>query len=79
MSPKLVIENCAVATVAGPEHAEGHVVVEGNRISAVGDGPAPDELKADARRGDGSGCLATPGLVNCHHHLYQWATRGMAQ
>src|SRR5207248_2519270 len=28
---------------------------------------------------DGSGCLATPGLVNCHHHLYQWATRGLAQ
>ena len=23
--------------------------------------------------------LATPGLVNCHHHLYQWATRGLAQ
>ena len=23
--------------------------------------------------------LATPGLVNCHHHLYQWATRGLSQ
>ena len=79
MSGKLVIENCAIATVAGPEHAKGHVVVEGNRITSVGDGPAPEESKADARRVDGSGCLATPGLVNCHHHLYQWATRGMAQ
>jgi cytosine/adenosine deaminase-related metal-dependent hydrolase len=28
---------------------------------------------------DGSGCLLTPGLVNTHHHLYQWATRGRAQ
>ena len=28
---------------------------------------------------DGRGLLATPGLVNCHHHLYQWATRGLAQ
>ena len=27
---------------------------------------------------DGRGCLATPGLVNTHHHLYQWATRGLA-
>ena len=27
---------------------------------------------------DASGCLATPGLVNTHHHLYQWATRGLA-
>lgn len=79
MDEKLVIENCAVATVDadGNEYASGHIVIEGNRISAVGDGPAPDA--PDARRVDGSGCLATPGLVNCHHHLYQWATRGMAQ
>jgi cytosine/adenosine deaminase-related metal-dependent hydrolase len=28
---------------------------------------------------DASGCLATPGFINCHHHLYQWATRGLAQ
>ena len=27
---------------------------------------------------DATGCLATPGLVNTHHHLYQWATRGFA-
>jgi 8-oxoguanine deaminase len=31
-----------------------------------------------ARRVDGSGCLVTPGLVNTHHHLYQWTTRGHA-
>jgi cytosine/adenosine deaminase-related metal-dependent hydrolase len=31
------------------------------------------------RRIDGRGKLATPGLVNCHHHLYQHATRGYAQ
>ena len=34
---------------------------------------------AVSRRIDGRGHLATPGLVNCHHHLYQWATRGLAQ
>jgi len=27
---------------------------------------------------DGSGCVLTPGLVNTHNHLYQWATRGLA-
>jgi cytosine/adenosine deaminase-related metal-dependent hydrolase len=27
---------------------------------------------------DGRGCLLTPGLVNTHHHLYQWVTRGLA-
>jgi cytosine/adenosine deaminase-related metal-dependent hydrolase len=76
---RLVIENCAIATVddQGTEYASGHVVVEGNRISAVGEGSAPPE--PGARWIDGNGCLATPGLVNCHHHLYQWATRGLAQ
>src|SRR6478672_8180948 len=24
------------------------------------------------------GCVVTPGLVNTHHHLYQWVTRGLA-
>lgn len=78
---RLVVENCAIATVdgAGTEYTSGHIVIEGNRISAVGEGPATIEPGADARRIDGSGCLATPGLVNCHHHLYQWATRGLAQ
>jgi cytosine/adenosine deaminase-related metal-dependent hydrolase len=78
---RLVLENCAVATVdgQGTEYASGHVVTEGNRILAVGEGRAPEEASAGARRIDGSGCLATPGLVNCHHHLYQWATRGLAQ
>ena len=26
---------------------------------------------ATGPRIDASGCLATPGLINCHHHLYQ--------
>src|SRR2546423_1502696 len=75
---RIVIEGCAVATVdpAGTEYAEGHVVVEGDRIVAVGPGSAPP---SDGTRIDGTGCLATPGLVNTHHHLYQWATRGRAQ
>ena len=78
---RLVVENCAIATVdgSGTEYASGYVVTEGNRILAVGEGRPPEEAATDARRIDGSGCLATPGLVNCHHHLYQWATRGLAQ
>jgi cytosine/adenosine deaminase-related metal-dependent hydrolase len=71
----MIIENCAVATVAGEVYRDGHVVIEGNRIVAVGPGPAP----GDGARVDASGCLATPGLINCHHHLYQHATRGLAQ
>ncbi|MDQ6729084.1 MAG: 8-oxoguanine deaminase [Actinomycetota bacterium] len=74
-----VIEGCAIATVdaAGTEYRDGHVVLRDERIVSVGEGPAPSHPAA--RRLDGRRLLATPGLVNCHHHLYQWATRGLAQ
>jgi len=75
----VIIEGCAIATVdaTGTEHRDGHLVLEDDRIVAVGEGPAPDGV--DGCRIDARGCLATPGLVNCHHHLYQWATRGLSQ
>ena len=74
-----ILQNCAIATIdaARREFSTGHVVVEGNRIVAVGPGAAPERfVKGAARRFDLGGCLVTPGLVNCHHHLYQFATRG---
>jgi cytosine/adenosine deaminase-related metal-dependent hydrolase len=75
----LVMNGCAVVTVNAQraEYATGHILVDGQRITAVGPGPAPAGLPG-ARYVDAAGCLATPGLVNTHHHLYQWATRGMA-
>jgi cytosine/adenosine deaminase-related metal-dependent hydrolase len=79
---RLVLDGCAVACVdaSGAEHETGHLVVEDDRIAAVGSGPAPSfDDDVPTRRLDARGCLATPGLVNCHHHLYQWATRGLAQ
>ena len=74
----LVLNGCAVATVdaAGTEHASGHVVITDGRIAAVGPGPAPS--RPGAERIDAAGLLVTPGLVNSHHHLYQWITRGYA-
>lgn len=77
---RTVIENCAVATVDADdtEYAIGHVVVAGNRIESVGAGAAPAGLTDVVRRIDGTGHLATPGLVNTHHHFYQWITRGLA-
>jgi cytosine/adenosine deaminase-related metal-dependent hydrolase len=71
----LIIEGCAVATVSGPTYWDGYVVIVGDRIEDVGSGAAP----WIGRRIDASGCLVTPGLVNCHHHLYQAATKGLAQ
>lgn len=80
---RILIENAAIATVdnaaegAGTEYSRGHVVVADNVIEAVGPGNAP--AGPVDRRVDASGCLVTPGFVNTHHHLYQWATRGYAQ
>ncbi|MBO4204438.1 8-oxoguanine deaminase [Micromonospora echinofusca] len=71
-------QDCAVATV-DPNHsryADGHVVVDEGRVVAVGPGRYPGNADRVVSL---PGCLATPGLVNTHHHLYQWATRGLAQ
>lgn len=78
---RTIIEGAHVATVdaADTEHPVGYVVLDGATIAAVGPGTAPDEWRADAEVIDGRGCLVTPGLVNTHHHLYQWLTRGYAQ
>ena len=79
LARRTVLDGCAVVTMDADrtEHAVGHVVIDGARIVSVGAGPAPQDL-ADATYVDGRGCLATPGLVNTHHHLYQWLTRGSA-
>ncbi len=78
---RIVIENVAIATVDAndTEYARGHVVVLGNKIESVGNGPAPQWLDNVVRRINGEGHLVTPGLVNTHHHFYQWITRGLAQ
>jgi cytosine/adenosine deaminase-related metal-dependent hydrolase len=76
---QLVLSGCHVLSMDAEraEHPSGYVVVDGNQIAAVGAGPVPSAY-AEARVIDASGCLATPGLINTHHHLYQWATRGRA-
>ncbi|MEU5310945.1 8-oxoguanine deaminase [Streptomyces sp. NPDC021562] len=77
---RTVIENCSIATVDAhdTEYADGHVVIAGNRIESLGAGPAPEDLADVERRIDATGHLVTPGLVNTHHHYYQWITRGLA-
>jgi cytosine/adenosine deaminase-related metal-dependent hydrolase len=52
----------------------GDVAVEDGRISAVG---AVSPQDGDSVL-DCNGSLVTAGLVNTHHHLYQWLTRGRA-
>jgi cytosine/adenosine deaminase-related metal-dependent hydrolase len=79
---------------AGTEYKAGHIVVDDGLITAVGEGSSglPDAIDGGVIDGgvidggvidggviDGRGCLATPGLINTHHHLYQWLTQGRAQ
>ncbi|RFS85042.1 8-oxoguanine deaminase [Actinomadura spongiicola] len=75
---KTVIENAHVVTVSGDEYPDGHIVVEADRITAVGPGRAAVDEADQVNLIDAAGCLATPGLVNTHHHLYQWASQGLA-
>ncbi|WP_347977556.1 8-oxoguanine deaminase [Microbacterium sp. ProA8] len=78
---RTLIENAHVVTVdaVGTEHAGGHVVIEDGLIVAVGHGRADGRWREGADIVDARGCLVTPGLINTHHHLYQWLTRGYAQ
>jgi cytosine/adenosine deaminase-related metal-dependent hydrolase len=52
----------------------GWVFARDGMIAEVGSGDPPpaDEVVNSAN------CVAVPGLVNAHDHMYQWATRGYA-
>jgi cytosine/adenosine deaminase-related metal-dependent hydrolase len=52
----------------------GWLLARDGLIVEVGSGKAPpaDEVI------NASNCVAVPGLVNAHDHMYQWATRGYA-
>ncbi|MCW4355900.1 8-oxoguanine deaminase [Hoyosella sp. YIM 151337] len=76
MAVTKVIRGAHIVTMdPGRRELTGSVVIEGNRITAVGEEP---ELPERTTVIDGRGCVLTPGLVNTHHHLYQWLTRGQA-
>jgi cytosine/adenosine deaminase-related metal-dependent hydrolase len=59
---------------AGTELPDGWILLEDRLVAAVGSG---DEPEADERV-DLAGAVATPALVNTHHHLYQTLTRARA-
>jgi len=65
MSSRLVIR--------GARHP-GDVAIRDGLIEAVGSIPAEPGDEVLAVDGD----VVTAGLINTHHHLYQWATRGRA-
>jgi cytosine/adenosine deaminase-related metal-dependent hydrolase len=54
------------------EIESGWVLARDGFIAEIGSGDAPqaDEVIS------ATNCVAVPGLVNAHDHMYQWATRG---
>lgn len=59
-------------TGAGEELENGWLLTRDGLIADIGSGPPPaaDEVLHLLN------CVAIPGLVNAHDHMYQWATRG---
>jgi len=61
-----------LVTGTGEELENGWLLTEGGRISQIGTGTPPDAGEQLYE----PNCVAMPGLVNAHDHMYQWATRG---
>lgn len=68
------IDYLATMDDAQTEWQNGYIVIQNGVIQAVGTG-TPDVGTATATRISGRGCIATPGLINTHHHLFQTVTR----
>jgi 8-oxoguanine deaminase len=77
MGGRVLYRNAYVVTMddAGTEHESGWLLVDGDLVAEVG-GAEPPTAEETVDLG---GSLATPGLVNTHHHLYQTLTRARAQ
>ena len=86
MTERLLLRHArAIATVdaAQTEFRDGALLTEDNRILMVGTTADVDAWiaarpdKAPTRTIDASGCVIVPGMVNCHHHMYQTLTRSI--
>ena len=75
---KLWIRNADAVVTMDAERSEPagvDVLVEDGRIASVGAGGPADPAGWEVI--DAGGCVATPALVNTHHHLYQTLTRAV--
>lgn len=74
---KLLVKNAAMLATfdANKRRIENcDILVEDNRIAEIGQGLQPGSVD---RTVDASGMLVMPGMVNCHHHMYQTLTRNI--
>ncbi len=77
---RLLVTNGLLMTMAPGQEQPfvGYIAVgEDGRISALGSGSPPPELRA-ATTYDASGKFITPGFISAHSHIWQSAFRGLA-
>ena len=67
---KIMIKNAKILTLDPDDRMidKGDIVVDGSRISAIGENLDPAGFEPPERVIDGSGLLAMPGLINSHFH-----------
>ena len=77
MTTTLLRHATIVATMddAGTEIPDGAILVEDNRVSAVG--PTAEIAATADTVIDAAGMVVLPGLVNTHHHFFQTLTRAI--
>ncbi len=74
----LVIRGCGIVTMNPAREliGSGDIHVENGRLVHVG--PPLASVPAGAEVIDGRGKVAIPGLISCHHHLFQCLLRGFS-
>jgi cytosine/adenosine deaminase-related metal-dependent hydrolase len=70
----LIVRAGLLVTGTGTQISDAWLRSRNGMIVEVGSGEAPEAGEVLDLRS----CVAVPGLVNSHDHLYQWATRGYA-
>jgi imidazolonepropionase-like amidohydrolase len=72
-SPDTAIIGATILTGDGAQLAPGYVVIRGGRITAMGEGSLPAAEKDISRVIDGNGRWLTPGIIDVHSHLGNYA------
>ena len=80
MTTTILIQNSAVVTIDDAQRVlnPGYVLIENDRITAVGAGEAPATARKADTIIDASLMAVMPGMVNAHSHLFQSFIRGLA-
>ncbi len=75
-----VIHHVGILPGEGPFIADGFILINGDRIEALGPGPGPtlNLPRSAGEAHDGRGLIAIPGLINAHTHLALTSYRGVA-